>query len=80
MFHACLYSHTLFVWADGQALQSGQEVTLPLLNIPHGSDHACHMLCTVYHSKWHACTDANSVATHQFQVPVYMVCECRSTW
>ena len=42
-------------------------------NIPHGSVHACHMLCTVYHGKWHVSTDANSVATHQFQVPVYMV-------
>ena len=40
-------------------------------NIPHGSVHACHMLCTVYHGKWHVSTDANSVATHQFQVPVY---------
>jgi hypothetical protein len=66
--HACL--HTMFVWAHYRALQGGRELTIPLPNIPRRSVHACRALCTVYHGKWHAYTDANSVATH---IIVYMV-------
>jgi hypothetical protein len=64
------YIHTVFVWVHYRALPSDWEVTLPLPNIPRRSVHACRMLCTTYHGKWHAYTDANSVATN---VIVYMV-------